>query len=167
MLERTRFARCFAGLMLYVPAMAVAQRPAIPKNIDSPKRTPYQAFSQVENCTQICTFTFTPVPAGYRLVVTYASSFFQNGVPGSQAYATAGYQQDQEQFQPLIYLPLPAAIASPNYLQLAQLSAPVSYYVESGFTPNLRLYGSFASFYGQATLTGYLVSLDQGSPMPE
>lgn len=150
MSKQLRFAvAVMAGVIpsLSVPVRAHAQKPVITASADEPGRHPYHSFAQLSYCASICTFEFDPVPAGYRLVVTQVSAEYQNGTPQSSAYASAGYQIDEEQFYPLTWLPVPTPVGGTSSpFAIFIVSTPVMYFVEAGQKPNIRLYGVFRAF---------------------
>lgn len=123
-------------------------------------RTPYQEtdlFNQsAETCTQfVCTATFPAVPAGKRLVVTYASARYGLSSGGtapsvSLTDGTSAFSGDA------ILLSAPVNIGFDTWLA----AGPVTFYVEAGQTPTLELGGQFvqpASLTAEVAISGYLV----------
>jgi len=92
-----------AALCLAAPP-ALAQRAALVQSIDEPGRNPYQETLSDLTCrnTTVCSFNFSTVPAGKRLVVTHIAGyvdtaggtlpngFFQSSFGGS-SYATVPF----------------------------------------------------------------------------
>ena len=124
---------------------------------DPSARSPYQQaklFNQTNTtCTQfVCTATFPAVPAGQRLVVTYASARYalsSGGTAPSVRLTATGTTA-------AILLPAPVNIGFDSYLA----SGPVTFYVEAGQSPTLELGGQFVqpvSNTAEVAVTGYLV----------
>ncbi len=116
-------------------AIAQAVRAALVENIDEPARNPY---SETASCDSYgCTATFSPVPAGKRLVVT-----FVNGELGSFGALVLGGH----------------AAAGPRGFPIIAgfVNSPTVAYYEAGERPNVN--GAGSSFI-RATLSGYYVTL--------
>jgi hypothetical protein len=167
MLKLTRLAASLAlatGFINLLPATATAQKPALVRNVDEPGRSPYQhgvIFNQSpSDCSNYsCTVYFPAVPAGYRLVVTYASAFYKLGngsAGGSFASVSLGADYDDNA---RLMLPRPLTIGDNTYIA----SGPITYYVEPGRSPILHLDGSPVAtdggFSAQVTVVGYLVAI--------
>lgn len=123
------------------------------------ERTPYQhsfLFNQTATtCTQfVCAASFPAVPAGQRLVVTYASARFaltSGGVSPSVSLSVDG------QTSPSVILPAPQRIGFDSYIA----SGPVTFYVPGGGVPTLELGGQFVlpvSNTAEVAIVGYLVA---------
>jgi hypothetical protein len=63
------------------PALAQT-RAALVQSVDEPGRSPYQETLSDLSCrgTTVCSFNFTTVPAGKRLVLTHISGYVDTGV---------------------------------------------------------------------------------------
>jgi hypothetical protein len=143
---RTKNARVVLGaLAILTLCVYLGQALAAQPSIVIIGVNPYQnqaAVSDSSTCpSQQCRFSFPPVPQGQRLVITYVSA--QVGLADSVVLENGG-----------IVLFVPKANSSSSVL-----GAQVTYYVNSGDTPNARI------FYPNATdhvslavdLIGYLV----------
>ncbi|HET9442614.1 MAG TPA: hypothetical protein VFO65_04780 [Acidimicrobiales bacterium] len=133
-------------------------RGAVNVGTTAAERAPYQhsfLFNQSDQtCTQfVCKASFPAVPAGQRLVVTYASARFaltSGGVSANVALSVNGATS------PSILLPAPVRIGFDSYVA----AGPVSFYVGPGQTPTLELGGQFVlpvSNTAEVSLVGYLV----------
>ena len=122
------------------------------------ERSPYQEsflFNQTnQTCTQfVCKASFPEVPAGQRLIITYASARYalsSNGTSPSVSLSING------QTSPSILLPAPVNIGFDSYIA----AAPVSFSVGAGQHPTLELGGQFVqpvSNTAEVALAGYLV----------
>jgi hypothetical protein len=113
-----------------------------------------------------CNLSFSAVPAGYRLEVSYVSAEFvietgppyvliDNGASGT-SHAT-------------VSLPTPTILNTvDSYFQNCFLSAPVTFYVEAGNKPKIILASSNQMAIAgvgpfRVTLVGKLVPLDSGA----
>ena len=125
---------------------------------DASERAPYQhsfLFNQTAStCTQfVCTASFPAVPAGQRLVVTYASARYalsSGGTAPSVSLSVNG------QTSPSILLPAPQRIGFDSYVA----AGPVTFYVGAGGVPTLELGGQFVqpvSNTAEVSLVGHLV----------
>ena len=90
-----------AAVLCLATPPALAQRAALVQSVDEPGRNPYQETLSDLGCrnTTVCSFNFSTVPAGKRLVVTHIAGyvdtaagtlpngFFQSSFGGS-GYAT-------------------------------------------------------------------------------
>lgn len=134
------------------PTVTVGSNPA--------DRVPYQhrvlLTQSAANCTLFeCTAEFPAVPAGQRLVITYASALYALTSGGGGASVRVGVNGDTS--QPFILLPAPVPISPVSYLA----SGPVTFYVEAGDIPTLTLGGNAVSPLtnsAQASIVGYLVA---------
>jgi hypothetical protein len=123
-------------------------------------RTPYQQtdfFNQTaQTCTQfVCTASFPAVPAGKRLVVTYASARYalSSGGTAPSVRLTDGNSPSNGTS---ILLPAPVNIGFDSWLA----AGPVTFYVEAGQAPTLTLGGQFVqpvSNTAEVAISGYLV----------
>jgi hypothetical protein len=138
----------------------IGNAPTVNVGSNPADRVPYQhrvLLSQSEaNCTQfVCTAEFPEVPAGQRLVITYASALYTLTSGGTSPTVRVGVNGDPS--QPFILLPAPLPISSISYVA----SGPVTFYVEAGAAPTLSLGGQFVSPLtntAQASIVGYLVA---------
>ena len=151
------------ALQIAAAQAAPAPSPTVVQNVDEPGRNPYQD-SQTFNhttqfgCTQfVCTLKFKPVPAGQRLVVTYASAAYSlapNGTEASVALAIDGDFTSSDAPQQFI---LTVPIGGSRVVG----AGPTVFYVEAGHQPSLLLAGNTLAtgLTAQATVAGYLVSV--------
>jgi hypothetical protein len=112
-----------------------------------------QVFNQTDaTCEPLgCNVVFPAVPAGKRLVLTYASAAYSLAPGGLAPNVTVSNGTGDR-----IYLPLPAGTDFGGVL----VSGPVTFYIEAGNQPTMRLAGQFVlpvSRTAQAALVGYLV----------
>jgi hypothetical protein len=139
-----------------VPVIDKALAAAV-KALAAPTLTPYQQtarFSQSgSSCSPFaCELTFTPVPAGKRLVVTHASAIFA----GAATNAFAFVELTDSSGLPAVLL-APAIGTTPG---LYTAGSPVTFYVDAGKSPVLRLRAvGINTFSGTATagVVGHLV----------
>jgi len=138
----------------------VGNTPAVKVDANSSDRVPYQHtifFNESpQTCTQfVCSVSFPVVPAGKRLVITYASAHYGLSPNGTLANVQLGVNGNGID-EPQIALPAPVRIGFDTYVA----SAPVTFYAEAGQTPTLELGGQFvqpASLTADASIVGYLV----------
>lgn len=124
---------------------------------DAAGRTPYQEsvvfFQSPSTCGGgVCRVTFSTVPTGKRLVVTYASAAFILPAADGRPRATLTDWLEGT----VLTLPAPQNIGSATYI----VSSPVTFYVEAGKAPRLRLDGSnieAPAGGATATVVGYLI----------
>jgi hypothetical protein len=140
---------------------ATAQKPALVRNDAEPGRTPYQQTYYLtqnnSNCetAQYCRIAFPEVPLGFRLVVTHVSATFNLAPGGTGAYVSlqgGGLSPGDVAF----------LAASPVTPTMYLVSAPVTYFVNSGNAPVLLAQANNVDRTGygfEATVTGYLVSI--------
>lgn len=121
-------------------------------------RAPYVhslLFNQTAStCTNfVCTASFPAIPAGQRLVVTYASARYalsSGGTAPSVRLSANGLSEKS------ILMPAPVRIGFDSYVA----ASPLTFYVEAGQTPRLELGGQFVqpvSNTAEVAITGYLV----------
>jgi len=149
------------SLTMAFSVLAHAQKPALTQNIDEKGRVPYQAGTNV-NCVlnhdgpQICAIGFPVVPAGYRLVITYVSATFDEGVsaPSATVNLTGGALLPGSTTSLATGPVFVATLVGGSFV----LSSPVTYYVEPGGNAALTVqnYSSFATGF----ISGYLVALN-------
>ena len=114
-------------------------------------------FNQTaETCTQfVCNVSFPAVPAGKRLVITYASARWALTAGGNGATVSLGVNGNGIN-QPQILLP--AAVLAGNVNWVA--AGPVTFYAEAGDVPTMSLQGQFTqpvSNTAVAAMVGHLV----------
>ncbi|MFN2544172.1 MAG: hypothetical protein ABR600_06320 [Actinomycetota bacterium] len=134
-----------------------ANNPVATSDVNQPGRLVYQQselFSQDPNvCTNfVCSFTFDPVPAGHRLVITYASAQFKLADGGKEPSVELTSGDD------FILLPPAAPLAFDKYLSAGQ----VTFFVGPGQAPTMELQGQFiqpVSNTAEISISGYLVPL--------
>jgi hypothetical protein len=138
----------------------VGNSPTVNVASNSSDRQPYQKtifFNQSPStCTQfVCTVSFDAVPAGKRLVITYASA--QWGLTSGGNFATASVGVNGNGLgQPQVLLP--AAVLSGFSSWVA--AGPLTFYAEAGDVPTMQLAGQFVqpvSNTAEAAIVGYLV----------
>lgn len=164
-----RVARWMVGLgavvALATGAPAQAQtRAALVKNIDEPGRTPYQSvieFNAGDGCTSnICNFvSFTPVPAGKRLVVDHLSAMVGvtgGGRPAVTAFSTSLCTNCNN--RALIAGWVDTGFTPVSGVNFWILDRPLTVYFEAGETPRLKMIATTNfSVVGNASLVGHLI----------
>jgi len=132
------------------------------QNVNEPGLNPYQHFVTFNQNSAYCynfacVIDFPAVPAGKRLVITYASAQFAlagGGTLASVALASSANQDNQ------LLLPAPALDGLGRFYLCA---SPVTFYVNAGYKPVMILGGQYMLDNGsngaQVTITGYLVNL--------
>jgi hypothetical protein len=93
-----------AALSLGAPPVQAQARAALVQSIDEPGRNPYQETLSDLGCrgTTVCSFNFSTVPAGKRLVITHIAGYVDTGAGtlpngflqsnfGGTAYATVPF----------------------------------------------------------------------------
>lgn len=150
-----------AGLIL--PSTANAQKPILTRNADEPGRAPYQQNVFINQTTTscpnnfYCVVSFDPVPAGYRLVITYASARFSQGTAYSGAYSVLS--TDGSLSGPQILVP-GGTLVGPDLAKYFSGGA-LTFYVDAGHSPSILLagYNILTGLTSQANISGYLVAL--------
>jgi len=140
---------------------ALAQsKPALVQDRDEPGRNPWQqSIDVMQNATNCgpplinCFGTFDTVPAGKRLVVTYASAIFSGAdasTPNPLVYAGPAQIPNFVHF-----LPLPQARGGARLIA----SGPVLFYVDAGTYAYMVIQADALKDGYQATmsLSGYLI----------
>ncbi len=135
---------------------ALAQpKPALVKDIDQPGRAKYQE-TQTHSCqgsSSNCYFFFSPVPAGKRLIVTWANAVYDLADSNS-SYAIL-YLNETGGTE-LYLLPLPDPWAQTSRV----INTPVMMYVEAGSSPAFQiLTGSLFTSSPKVTLVGYYIAV--------
>jgi hypothetical protein len=133
------------------------------QNVNEPGLNPYVHIVNFNQSSAYCynyacTVEFPVVPAGKRLVITYASASFAlaggNSTLASVALTTNANDQNQ------VLLPAPALDGLARFYIAA---SPVTFYVNAGVRPEMILGGQFMLDNGnnsaQVALTGYYVNL--------
>lgn len=147
-----------AAAFLSLTDSVQAQRPVIVQDTDEPARAPYQKSVFLNQgsgtcATFYCLLPFDQVPAGKRLVITYASALF-----GASGAATISVNVDPHVFATSILLPLPASYGGSTWVG----GSPVTFYVDAGHTPAVIIGGAGVqnvSISARATIVGYYVSV--------
>jgi len=153
-LPALRLALAVAGVLAC--SAASAQKAALVQEVFGPGITPYQSNQLYNPSASICPNTFycqiafPAVPAGKRLVVTYASATYSMNPGASEAIVSIGGNL----FDTM-------DIAAPLFVGVNRYvaSGPVTYYFEQGTTPYIFIAGSsvITSNTGHASIVGYLV----------
>lgn len=146
------------GLALGASCLAAqAQRAALVQEVYGPGRTPYRGTQLYNQDASVCfnnfgcQINFPQVPAGKRLVVTYASAFYTVASGQSGAYVLVG--TDLSNFA---HLPPPMQTYPGAYVA----AGPVTYYFEPGEIPSVFIgasNGIMTGYTGHAAMVGYLV----------
>ncbi len=114
-------------------------------------------FNQDVACTEFaCDIRFPSVPAGKRLVVTYASAQYGLRTAGGSAWVTLGVNGNKIK-DPQILLPTPSLVTG---TAVVATSTPVTFYADEGDVPTLTLSGQVSvtpDYSGRAAIVGYLV----------
>jgi hypothetical protein len=160
----------FAGLLallavlgrFYATPLLAQVRAALVQNVDDPGRIAYQSAitgltSQI--CQPFCTFNFSPVPNGYRLVVQHVSgSFIANGNSNSASVLLFGATPSGPNFQSVnFFVPAAPAIFGGG----VAFDQPVITYFDSGRTPQVSVSLSGGPSDGaiqQMNVYGYLLN---------
>jgi hypothetical protein len=139
-----------------IPAALVSAqtaKPALVRDADEPGRNPYQEAIDLEvgdpGCTTgaDCIITLSPVPAGKRLVVTYASVRF----------SPAGAVQIAFLFFPGGFMALPAPVSVGSNIVVT--AGPLTAYIDAGQTPIVRMEPLVGGSGVNVFLSGYYISL--------
>ncbi len=144
---------------------ALAQlKPALTQDRDEPGRNPWsQSIAYQQNATNcadfpnLCVAVFDSVPAGKRLVITYASVRF---IVDSTANQTPIVELESFLSLPDTAISLPAPQSSSDN-RMYTTASPILYFVEAGGPPRIRVLASnLSEFSGlRAALVGYFVNL--------
>lgn len=138
-----------------VKVMNSTAAPAVTSRMDDPGRIPYQSVNNSSQCANnnYCYFSFGPVPAGHRLVITQVAGVnFFNQPSGTVSFDVSllGPGSFQTGWLPAIHL---STISAYNY--------PVTVYVDAGQTFRFAAEVFGTTFVGnldqQATITGYML----------
>ena len=146
MLSRTRRFLSILAVLVLATVCAQAQKPALTKSVDEPGRSPYTS-RVLDICRAGCVLNFTPVPAGFRLVVTHVAVGFTSTLLSKYVYLQSG----NDTFS-AFFLPVPNPAGDDYFIT----STPVTYYVEPGVTPQMVVPGTATA---TATIVGYLVAI--------
>jgi hypothetical protein len=152
------------ALLVFTPSVffslaattAHAQKPAITKSVDEPGRSPY--FSSVDQgcaTSGLCSIrSFKRVPAGFRLVVTHASVLYVPDTSSGHLDNLVSLEITSD-LEYVAYLPAPSSVGS-----RLVTSAPITFYVEPGSTPEITVGNAAVGYFIHGSITGYLVALD-------
>jgi hypothetical protein len=155
------------GLMLsFVADNAIAQlRAALVKNVDEPGRMPYQEMVSYNGgssptcaTSQFCIPTFSPVPAGKRLVVEHISAMIfvvNTGAPNLFTFGQ-GFSTNTGNVMILNHaFSLGGSIGSTN---IWGIDRPVRVYYGPGEVPSVKIGASAPmGFVHNVSLHGYLI----------
>lgn len=114
-------------------------------------------FNQTDQtCTQfVCNVSFPAVPAGKRLIITYASARWALTAGGNGATVSLGVNGNGIN-QPQILLPAAVLSGTVNWVA----AGPVTFYAKAGDVPTMSLQGQFTqpvSNTAVAAMVGHLV----------
>ena len=146
----------------YAKPVLAQVRAALVQNTDEPGRNPYRASLLFNQDATVCpnnlncALTFPAVPAGHRLVITYASARYSLATGGTEGYVNLSVNGGFSG----VDAPLPA----PQYIGFNYYvtASPVTYYVEAGQQPTIFLAGNPVRISGNSSevfISGYLVTL--------
>ncbi len=159
----TRLTALFVAALIPCAVTAHAQKPALTQNIDEKGRVPYHS-SNNNNCNlPNCTVSFSPVPSGYRLVITDFSMHYIAGAqstiyPYQLSYLEGGAGSPSDTRPYRRFLPTPVYIGA-GYEYVS--SGSVTYYVDALGTPSLVAFDNLYVGFIEADINGYLVNLNQ------
>jgi hypothetical protein len=123
-------------------AVAQAIRAALVRNQDEPGRNPYSQHVGCFGLGACGGLTFSPVPAGERLVVTFVNAAIGGG--NGSPLLLGGHGSDARYF-------------ATDDSTIAVANSPVVAYYEAGETPTLTC--SCSSTVFESTLSGYYITL--------
>ncbi|HUJ50422.1 MAG TPA: hypothetical protein VLW25_09485 [Bryobacteraceae bacterium] len=130
-------------------AIAQAVRAALVRNQDEPGRNPYFETRGDSVCASgACSLTFSAVPAGQRLVVTFVSTGYSSFAPPPSFVILETPNKHVQWFQTF------QTDSTSSYM-----SSPVVAYYEAGETPVLLCGVAGGSSGLSGTLSGYYISL--------
>lgn len=144
----------FAALLLVTigtesRAIAQAVRAALVRNQDEPGRSPYFETRGDSVCVSgACTLTFSPVPVGQRLVLTFLSTGYSSFAPPPSIVILETPNKHAQWFQTF------KTDSTSSYM-----SSPVVAYYEAGDTPVLLCGVAGGSSGLSGTLSGYYITL--------
>ena len=155
-MSRSTLRVLLAAAGLLACGAASAQKAALVQDVFGPGVTPYQSNQLYNPSASICPnnfycqIAFPAVPAGKRLVVTYASATYSLNAGATEAIVEIGNGLFST-------MDLPGAMNVGNLRYVA--SGPITYYFEQGETPYIFITGSsvITSNTGHASIIGYLV----------
>ena len=159
----TLSAAALLGSATWADSPATSAPVTLVQNVNEPGLNPYVHIVNFNQSSAYCynyacTIEFPVVPAGKRLVITYASANFAlaggNSTLASVALTTNASDQNQ------VMLPAPVLDGLGRFYIAA---SPVTFYVNAGAHPEMILGGQFMLDNGnnsaQVALTGYYVNL--------
>ncbi len=155
-MSRSTLRVLLAAAGLLACGAASAQKAALVQEVFGPGVTPYQSNQLYNPSASICPnnfycqIAFPAVPAGKRLVVTYASATYSMNAGATEAIVEIG-----NGLFSTMDLPAPVNVGNNRYLA----SSPVTYYFEPGETPYIFITGGsvITGNTGHASIIGYLV----------
>ena len=143
---------------------AAQPKPALVRNTDEPGRNPYLAvvLVDVDTCTPIpsnCNVDLATVPAGKRLVLTFASAAFLLDTSSPSRGGAVSITTSLLVAGAGVYLPAAQPAIPGGTLHFA--TGPITFYVEPGETPRVNILTSLhpAGSKIELTLAGYYVIL--------
>jgi hypothetical protein len=162
MLTRFRFAPLVAlALTPFATIPVHAQKPALTVNVDEKGRVPYYDAAQGTCQNGLCTLTFKAVPAGYRLVITYASGAYtastSTSIPHNNfasVFAGSGGQGNNSAVAYTAYLP--ATNVGDN---VYMFSSPMTFYAEPNSNPQMTISNAVPNSQN-GVISGYLVAIN-------
>ena len=149
-----------AGYSTPVQVMNTTAAPGVVVDADTATRIPYQSNQIINTCNGLvnCGFpAFTAVPAGYRLVVTNVSGFFNLA---SNSPAVAGYLENFHLPQQNFWgLNAPIGGTGFNGESFAGLNQNVTAVFDANEFPFVVVYANFLNNFPQAVnVSGYLLN---------
>jgi hypothetical protein len=151
-----------ATLVPFATIPAHAQKPALTENIDEKGRVPYYDAAQGYCLNGECVLIFKTVPAGYRLVITYATGVYQ--APSSPSVnnfnlvtlSSGASGQGNNSSVPYTAYLTPTTAGANVYT----FSNPLTFYAEPNSTPQMVI-SNVSSVSGEQSgvISGYLVSI--------
>ncbi len=138
-------------ITLATESRAIAQvvRAALVRNQDEPGRNPYFETRGDSICVSgACNLTFSPVPAGQRLVVTFVSTGYSAFAPPPPFVILETPSKHVQWFQTF------ATDSTSSYM-----SSPVVAYYDAGETPVLLCSAAGGTTGLSGTLSGYYINL--------
>jgi hypothetical protein len=167
-----------AIVLMLAPGEAIAQRPALTKNIDEPGRIPYQQFVSAKPAPSsacglnFCTFVLPVVPAGKRLVVTdlYGTVSLQ---PTGRVHSLRLEVWDRSVIPWVLrnMYEVPQApdayydVALTFQLERYSFQSKLTMYVDAGSVPQVAFWTGGANLHDdwptEISVVGYLVDLTQ------
>jgi hypothetical protein len=158
MTMKTPLARLLATscVLLVAAVPALAQKAALTQDRDQVARNYYGATTgtQCVVATDECLLAFATVPAGKRLVVTYATGIVRTAAPGQLTYV----RLDNQATDSPVYLPALLSPGTDTGRAVYQFSQPVLAVFDAGQAPQIATgWGTPVTSTLGASLRGYLI----------